>query len=89
MVFLLETARNTLLWGALLVMCFSVDLVAQDLLVLHSDLLTVYYDNRAETAALDLLDFYPAVKAELEAVLLWRIDFRPTVILVSDRSRFM
>ncbi|HDP24400.1 MAG TPA: hypothetical protein ENN34_03050 [Deltaproteobacteria bacterium] len=88
MVFLLETARNILLWGALLVMCFSFDLVAQDLPVLHSDLLTVYYDNRAETAALELLDLYPAVKAELETFFLWRIDFRPTVILVSDRSRF-
>jgi Peptidase MA superfamily len=56
--------------------------------VLESDEVSVYYDEPLSSAAREVAHIYPAVRAELEATLMWKVDFRPTVLLVSDRETF-
>jgi hypothetical protein len=49
---------------------------------------TVYYEQPLRDAAQEVKELYPAVRRELEASLGLRVDFRPSVILVSDETAF-
>jgi hypothetical protein len=60
---------------------------SRQLAVLESNMVSVYYDEPLSSAAREVAHVYPRVRAELEATM-WRVDFRPTVLLVSDRETF-
>jgi hypothetical protein len=45
-------------------------------------------DATCATAARQVVQLYPTVKAELETMLTWKVDFRPMVLLVPDRKTF-
>ncbi len=47
---------------------------------------TVIFEEPLETVAKDVVTVYPAVKADLVATLDWKVDVRPDVILVKDKS---
>ncbi len=46
----------------------------------------VIFEEPLETVAKDVVKIYPAVKADLVATLDWKVDVRPDVILVKDKS---
>lgn len=71
---------------SLLITCSP--LWSRQLAVLESNMVSVYYDEPLSSAAREVTHVYPRVRAELEATLIWRVDFRPTVLLVSDRETF-
>ena len=56
--------------------------------VLQSEEVLVQFEKPLENAAKQVADIYPAVKAELENTFKWRLDFRPTVILIKDSKTF-
>jgi len=56
--------------------------------VLQSEEVLVQFEKPLENAAKEVADIYPAVKAELENTFKWRLDFRPTVILIKDSKTF-
>jgi hypothetical protein len=49
---------------------------------------SVYFDEAHALAARQVVQLYPTVKAELETTLTWKVDFKPAVLLVSDRKAF-
>ena len=63
-------------------------LCAQTLSALKSDMVTVLFDKPLEFAAVDVTGMYPGIKKELEAALLWPMDFHPTVVLIGEQERF-
>ncbi len=63
-------------------------LCAQTLSALKSDMVTVLFDKPLDFAAGDVTGMYPGIKKELEAALLWPVDFQPTVVLIGEQERF-
>jgi hypothetical protein len=49
----------------------------------------VVFQEPLRTAAKEVTDIYPGLKAELEKALMWRLNFRPEVLLIRDRERFV
>ena len=76
----------------LLVLFFFLIALPESLLatqaVLQSEEVLVQFEKPLENAAKEVADIYPAVKAELENTFKWRLDFRPTVILIKDSKTF-
>ena len=61
---------------------------AQELASFRGTAVDVYHTRTLADAARETAAVYPAVKAELEATLGLRADFRPAVILLADRVAF-
>jgi len=49
---------------------------------------TVVFEKPLHAAAREVTTIYPDVKAELEKIFVWKLDYSPTVILIRDRKRF-
>jgi hypothetical protein len=56
--------------------------------VLQNEEVVIQFEKPLENAAKEVADIYTAVKAELENTFKWRLDFRPTVILIKDSKTF-
>lgn len=67
---------------------FSGALYSQQLYGFKADALSVYSDRPNDLAARQVIELYPPVRAGLETKLVWKVDFKPTVLLVSDRRMF-
>ena len=50
--------------------------------------LTVQYDEPLGNAALEVIELYPRIKHELEGILGWEIDFKPSILLIRENLRF-
>ncbi len=48
----------------------------------------VQFEKPLRNAAKEIAEIYPAVKAELEKTFRWKLDFRPTVIIIKGRKTF-
>jgi hypothetical protein len=49
---------------------------------------TVVFERPLHAAAQEVTTIYPDVKAELEKIFVWKLDYSPTVILIRDRKMF-
>jgi len=56
--------------------------------ILETRELVVVYDAGLEQTAQQALAAYSVIKPELEKSFQWRLDFRPTLVLLNDRKRF-
>jgi len=56
--------------------------------ILHEEEVLVLYEEPLRGAAEEVAQMYPAVRKELEKDLVWRVTFRPTVLLIKDRNTF-
>ncbi len=56
--------------------------------VLDTTELVVVYDAGLERTARQALASYSGIKQELETSFQWRLDFRPTLVLLDDQKRF-
>lgn len=56
--------------------------------VFENEEVVVQFEKPLENAAKEVADIYSAVKVELENTFKWRLDFRPTVILIKDSKTF-
>ena len=61
---------------------------AQETGVIETDDITVVFERPLKNGAEEIVALYPRIKSELEKALDWLVDFRPTVILVSNQERF-
>ena len=48
----------------------------------------VVYDKGLDQVARQVADMYPAIKQKLESDFQWPLSFRPTLVLIKDRTRF-
>lgn len=49
---------------------------------------TVVFDESLRTAAEEVIELYPVLKANLEGTFGWRLEFRPTILLVKNAAEF-
>jgi hypothetical protein len=56
--------------------------------ILDTTELVVVYDVGLEQTAQQALAAYSVIKSELEKSFQWRLDFRPTLVLLNDKKRF-
>ncbi|MBN1635064.1 MAG: hypothetical protein JW920_01035 [Deltaproteobacteria bacterium] len=67
---------------------FTPPVHAQNLSGIETDQVTVLFDKSLEFAAREVTLIYPSVKKELEEALCWKVDFKPTVVLIRENDRF-
>lgn len=56
--------------------------------VLHTDEVTVVFEEPLRSAAGQVADIYPTIKQDLEKIFHWSVDFQPTVVLIQERQHF-
>ena len=56
--------------------------------ILDTKELVVVYDTELEQTARKVPAAYSVIKQELEQSFQWRLDFRPTLVLLNDPKRF-
>ena len=71
-----------------LILPFFKSLYAEQLGILQTKEVVVRFDPSLRAAAEEVADIYPALKAELEETIGWRLDFRPTILLIKDENAF-
>jgi len=49
---------------------------------------SVLFEEPLKNAAEEVANIYPALIAELEKTLKWKLDYKPRVILIKDRKTF-
>jgi len=62
---------------------------AQQTDIIQSDKIVVLFEKPLRVAAEEAFDIYPKIKADLENVFGWKLKFRPTIVLVNNRERFL
>jgi hypothetical protein len=63
-------------------------LCAKELSGLETENVSVYSDKSNDLAVRQVIELYPSVRSGLETKLVWKVDFKPAVLLVSDRRMF-
>jgi hypothetical protein len=48
----------------------------------------VQYDEPLKNAAREVVELYPRIRHELESILGWKVDFRPSIVLIKENARF-
>jgi hypothetical protein len=61
---------------------------ADGLGVIEGSDLVVRYDEPLKNAAREVIELYPRIKHELEGILGWEIDFKPSILLIRENARF-
>lgn len=56
--------------------------------MIQTDELVVVFEKPLTDVAEEVVNIYPVVKTELENILNWVLDFRPTVVLTVNRDKF-
>lgn len=67
---------------------FTTCLYAGDLHVLEEKHVTVAFDPSLRSAAKEVADMYPQLKAALERHIGWELNLIPSVVLIKDRKVF-
>lgn len=70
------------------IVLFAHGLFAAEPSVLQADDVTLVFDESLRKVAEEVREQYPIIKQDLEKMLLWYVDFRPTLILVKHRQQF-
>ena len=60
----------------------------EDTGVIRTEDVLVLFEEPLKGAAKEVTDIYPEVKMELEESLRWKLNFRPTVLLIKSREKF-
>jgi hypothetical protein len=66
----------------------SMPLYADTLGIIEGSDLVVRYDEPLKNAAREVIELYPRIKHELEGILGWKIDFKPSILLIRENARF-
>jgi hypothetical protein len=61
---------------------------AENLDVTEDNDVIVQYNEPLENAARETIKLYPRIKQELEGILGWKIDFKPSIVLIRENARF-
>lgn len=61
---------------------------AGELDVLKDKDFAVFYDPPLKYSALKVADIYPGIKADLERIFGWKLNLKPSIILIKDRAKF-
>jgi hypothetical protein len=83
------TACKSIFRSSLLfLLLFSNSLHASETGVIQNKDIIIEFEKPLQNTAQEVADMYPAVKAELEDTFGWKIDFRPTVMILKEGETF-
>ncbi len=72
----------------LILVLSAAELRAVEPSVVESPELIIYYDAGLEPSAQQVVGLYTDAKKELQSLLQWPLEFRPTLVLINDRQKF-
>ena len=81
-------ASRLLLSSLILFVIFLKPLYAAKTDIIQSEEVIIQFERLLRNAAQDVEEIYPTIKAELEKTFGWRLDFRPTVMIIKDQETF-
>ncbi len=81
-------ASRLLLSSLILFFIFLKPLHAAKTDIIQSEEVIIQFERPLRNAAHEVKGIYPTIKAELEKTFGWRLDFRPTVIIIKDKETF-
>lgn len=84
-----HNAKIRIFFLLIMVLLFSPDLTinAQEGILNGTELDVMYYEG-LQPVAMETVEIYPAIRAGLEKIIGWEVDFRPGVVLVGDNNQF-
>ena len=56
--------------------------------VISDNTVIIQFDGPLKNAAREVIELYPRVKKEIEGILGWEIDFKPSILLIKENSKF-
>jgi len=80
--------RKELLLLVILLMLPHPSLYAEQASIIQTSEMVVVFEEPLRFAANEAAKIFPAIKSDLENILNWTLDFRPTVVLTTNRERF-
>ena len=80
--------RKHLFFLAVLLLVSTRGLCAEKPCVFEEEDITVIFDAPLRSAAREVIDMYPGIKADLERIFGWDLDLVPAVLLMRDTEQF-
>ena len=80
--------RKELFLLAVFLLLFSPSLYAEQASVIQADDVVVVFEEPLRFVANEAVSIYPTIKSDLETSFNWALNFRPTLVLTSNRQRF-
>lgn len=59
-----------------------------DMAIIQNEDVIIRFDESIKNAAREVVELYPRIKNELEDIFGWKIDFKPSIVLVKENARF-
>jgi hypothetical protein len=81
-------ARKELFLLVIFFMLSHPSLYAGQASVIQTDEIVVVFEEPLRFVANEAVNIFPSIKSDLENILNWTLDFRPTVVLTTNRERF-
>jgi hypothetical protein len=81
-------ARKELFLLIIFLMLSHPSLYAEQASVIQTDEIVVVFEEPLRFVANEAVNLFPRIKSDLENSLNWILDFRPTVVLTTNRERF-
>jgi hypothetical protein len=85
---MLLKALSRFLLAAIICLLAFTPLYAESPGIIDGSDLVVRYDEPLKNAAREVIELYPRIKHELEGILGWEIDFKPSILLIKENARF-
>lgn len=80
--------RKALLLLVIFLLSSHQPLYAERATIIQTDYIVVVFEEPLRVVAKDAVNIYPKLKSDIENILNWPLDFRPTVVLTTNRERF-
>ncbi len=81
-------ARKELFLLVIFFVLFHPSLHAEQASVMQTDEIVVVFEEPLRFVANEAVNIFPTIKSDLESSLNWTLDFRPTLVLTTNRERF-
>ncbi|MGW8209197.1 MAG: peptidase MA family metallohydrolase [Syntrophobacteria bacterium] len=81
-------ARKELFLLVIFFVLFHPSLHAEQASVIQTDEIVVVFEEPLRFVANEAVNIFPTIKSDLESSLNWTLDFRPTLVLTTNRERF-
>jgi len=81
-------ARKKLFLLVIFLVLFHPSLYAEQASIIQADEIVVVFEEPLRFVANEAVNIFPTIKSDLESILNWTLDFRPTLVLTTNRERF-
>ena len=83
-----KMARKELFLLVIFLLLSHPSLCAEQANVIQTDEIVVVFEEPLRFVANEAVNIFPTIKSDLESSLNWTLDFRPTLVLTTNRERF-